>query len=76
MKTIDSRITIPESICGDEIVGYIASRYAISPQQVISQFMCQEGIMSDRQADADKVIVFEENEMAIIQDMGIRPMSN
>lgn len=70
---MDSKITIPKSVCNDEVVDYIASRYSISPQQVINQFMCQEGILRDPQGDGDKTISFEENEMEILRDMGIRP---
>lgn len=70
---MDSKITVPKSVCSDEVVDYIASRYSITPQQVISHFMCQEGILSERQSDNDTDISFEENEMAILRDMGIRP---
>ena len=70
---MDSKITVPKSVCSDEVIDYITSRYSITPQQVISHFMCQEGILGDRQNENDKTILFEENEMAILRDMGIRP---
>ena len=59
---MDSKITIPKSVCNDDVVDYIASRYSITPQQVINQFMCQEGILRYPQGDGDKTISFEENE--------------
>lgn len=70
---MDSKITISKSVCSDEVVDYIASRYSITPQQVIDHFMCQEGILRDRQSERDISIIFEENEMAILRDMGLRP---
>lgn len=70
---MDSKITIPESVCNDEVVDYIASRYSITPRQVITHFMCQEGILSHGKGNAIRKISFEENEMAILRDMGIRP---
>lgn len=70
---MDCKIVIPKSLCHDEVVDYIAARYAIIPQQVISHFMCQEGILTEQQSDNDTDISFEENEMAILRDMGIRP---
>lgn len=70
---MDSKITIPESVCSDEVVDYIAFRYSIAPQQVITHFMCQEGILNHGHTDAIRKISFEENEMAILRDMGIRP---
>lgn len=70
---MESKIVMPESICRDEVVDYIASRYSISPEQVIRHFMCQEGIMNVSTAGDDKSVYFEENEMEILRDMGIRP---
>lgn len=70
---MDSKITIPESVCSDEVVDYIASRYSITPQQVIERFMHQEGIIRDIHGERRIEIPFEENEMAILRDMGIRP---
>ena len=70
---MDSKITISKSVCNDEVVDYIASRYSITPQEVINHFMCQEGILKDWQDNGDKAISFEENEMAILRDMGLRP---
>lgn len=72
---MDSKITISKSVCHDEVVDYIASRYSITPQQVINHFMRQEGILINRQGIGDEAISFEENEMAILRDMGIRPSS-
>lgn len=70
---MESKITVPKSVCSDEVVDYIATRYAITPQQVINHFMCQEGILTEPQSDNYTDISFEENEMAILRDMGIRP---
>lgn len=68
---MESKILVPESLCHDDVVDYIATRYSISPGEVISHFMCQEGIIIGRPHDS--AIYFEENEMAILRDMGIRP---
>lgn len=73
IKAMDSKITISKTVCSDEVVDYIASRYSITPQQVINHFMRQEGILGDQPGVGDKTITFEENEMAILRDMGIRP---
>lgn len=70
---MDSKITISKTVCSDEVVDYIASRYSLTPQQVINHFMCQEGILMDCQGDGNQAIAFEENEMAILRDMGLRP---
>lgn len=70
---MDSRITISECICSDEVVDYIATRYSITPQQVISHFLYQEGVMAETTPDDKINLCFEENEMAILRDMGICP---
>ena len=68
-----SNITIPQWAYNEEVVEYIASRYSISPQQVINHFMCQEGILKYRTSAGEREFSFEENEMAILRDMGILP---
>lgn len=60
---MESKILVPESVCHDDVVDYIATRYSISPEEVISHFMCQEGIITDM--PNDRAICFEENEMEI-----------
>lgn len=70
---MDCKIAIPKSVCNDEVVDYIAGRYSITPQQVINHFMCQEGVIKDRTGVSDREISFEENEMAILRDMGLCP---
>lgn len=70
---MESKIVMPESVCHDEVIDYIASRYSISPEQVIRHFMCQDGIMNISTATEGKSVSFEENEMEILRDMGIRP---
>ena len=73
LKDMDSKITIPESVCSDEVVDYMASHYALTPQQFISQFLSQEGIIADSNFDKELNLRFEENEMAILRDMGLKP---
>lgn len=70
---MDCKIAIPKSVCHDEVVNYIAGRYSITPQQVINHFMYQEGVIKDRSDVSDREISFEENEMAILRDMGLCP---
>lgn len=57
---MESKILVSESVCHDDVVDYIATRYSISPEEVISHFMCQEGIIIGRPHDS--AIYFEENE--------------
>lgn len=68
-----SKIILPISVCSDEVVDYIASRYAITPQQVICHFLSQEGIITDYNYENMTDLCFEGNEMEILRDMGIRP---
>lgn len=70
---MDSKIMISESVCLDEVVDYLAARYSLTPGQVISHYLCQDGVMDESRVDGRPVIAFEENEMAILRDMGIRP---
>ena len=72
---MDSKIILPEAICHDEIVDYLAARYCITPEEVIVRFMWQEGIMKSMSIEGEMKVFFEENEMAILRDMGITPSS-
>lgn len=70
---MESKIMIPESVCHDEVVDYLAALYSLTPRQVVNQFLCQDGVMGDRPTGGSSAVAFEENEMAILRDMGIRP---
>lgn len=70
---MDSKILMSDSVCRDEVVDYIASRYSITPQQVIEHFLYLEGIITDTDSEYMLKFHFEENEIAILRDMGIRP---
>lgn len=71
---MESKIILPQTICEDEVIGYIASRYSSTPTDVIYQYMLQEGIIAN---DRDGCIScgLENNEMAILRDLGLRPSS-
>lgn len=70
---MESKILVSDAVCHDEVVDYIASRYSITPRQVISHFMRQDGVIKDPPDDNERKLSFEENEMAILRDMGICP---
>lgn len=70
---MESKIVMPESVCRDEVIDYMASRYSISPEQVIEHFMRQDGIINTSAIAEKGRRLFEENEMEILRDMGIRP---
>ena len=70
---MNSKIIISETVCHDEAVGYLALRYSILPEEVIRCYMLQEGIINREPDDDTRKISFEDNEMAILRDMGICP---
>lgn len=72
---MDCKVILPKAVCHDEIVAYLASRYRITPEEVIVRFMWQEGIMKSMSIEGEMKVSLEENEMAILRDMGITPSS-
>lgn len=70
IMTMDCKIVIPDSIYHDDVVEYMAIRYGLPPREVISHFLCQEGIIS--KPEDTGFPLFAENEMAILRDMGLR----
>lgn len=72
---MESKIILPRAVCEDEVIGYIASRYSSTPAGVIYQYMVQEGIIAANDRDGCIPYHLENNEMAILRDMGLRPSS-
>lgn len=72
---MESKIIIPQTICEDEVIGYIASRYSLTPTDVIYQYVLQEGIIAANDRDGCIPCHLENNEMAILRDIGLRPSS-
>ena len=68
-----SKVILPDSLCDDELVNYIALRYSITPTQVINLFLKQDGVIYDPDNADNPPLHLEENEMAIFRDMGIKP---
>lgn len=69
---MESKIIMPKTICEDEVIGYLAERYSSTPENVIKRYMQQEGIITS-QIDNTYKYNLEENEIAILRDMGLRP---
>lgn len=70
-----SKKILPRTVCEDEVIGYIASRYSSTPAGVIYQYMLQEGIITANDRNGCSPCRLENNEMAILRDMELRPSS-
>lgn len=71
---MNSKIIIPQDVCDDEIIAYLATRHHCLPQEIISRFLMQDKII--RQDSGNEGFApLEENEMEILRDMGLRPAS-
>lgn len=68
-----SKVILPDSLCDDELVNYIALRYSLTPTQVINLFLKQDGVICAPDNACNPTLHLEENEMAIFRDMGIKP---
>lgn len=72
---MESKIILPKSVCDDEVIDYIAHRYSSTPAAIISRYMQQEGIIAIDTGDDCGECHLEDNEMAILRDLGLRPSS-
>ncbi len=70
---MESKIVLPENICEDEVVDYLAQRYHTTPNRVIDRFLKQEGIITVTPNEGKPEFRLTPNEMEIFRDMGIRP---
>lgn len=68
-----SKVILPEKICEDEVIDYLAQRYHASPVQIITSFFEQEGIIHTAENKAHIKFKLMPNEMEILRDMGLRP---
>lgn len=42
---MESKVILPENICDDEVVDYLAQRYHTTPRQIITRYLEQDGII-------------------------------
>lgn len=70
---MDIKILLPQALCEDNVIGYIAQRYSSTPALILAQYMRQEGILKSVDNTAQIRYRLEDNEMAILRDMGLRP---
>lgn len=72
---MESRVVLPENICEDELVDYLAQRYHATPKRIVARFLEQDGIVAAAQNDVPVDFQLTPNEMEILRDMGLRPSS-
>lgn len=70
---MESKVIIPENVCEDEVVDYLAQRYHTTPSRIIRRFLEQDGIIPDSQNEIQAGFSLTPNEMEIFRDMGLRP---
>ena len=60
------KIAVPEELCADEAVCFIADRHHVSPQQLLSYFLYRE-IPANVMAPVRNAIPLEPNEIEILK---------
>ena len=68
---MESKVVLPENICDDEVVDYLAQRYHTTPSRVVARFLEQERIINTDERQPEFRLT--PNEMQIFRDMGMRP---
>lgn len=68
---MEQTIFIPDEIITDDVICYIAGRYHVDAESVVRQFLCQKGILMEEESG----FTLEENEIAILRDMGVENRS-
>lgn len=68
---MESKVVLPENICDDEVMDYLAQRYHTTPSRVVARFLEQEGIINTDERQPEFRLT--PNEMEIFRDMGMRP---
>ena len=69
---MESKVVLPENICEDKVVDYLAQRYHTTPSRVITRYLEQDGIITTPNEEQPEFRLTL-NEMEIFRDMGMRP---
>ncbi len=69
---MESKVVLPENICDDDVVDYLAQRYHTTPSRVVARFLEQEGIITITPNEEQFEFRLTPNEMEIFRDMGMR----
>lgn len=64
---MEQPIFIPDDIITDDVICYIAGRYHVDAEKVVRQFLFQKGTLIEEESG----FTLEENEIAILRDMGV-----
>lgn len=70
---MESKVVLPENICDDEVVDYLAQRYHTTPRRIIARYLEQNGIITTIPNEEQPEFWLTLNEMEIFMDMGLRP---
>lgn len=70
---MESKVVLPENICEDKVVDYLAQRYHTTPSRVIARYLEQDGIITTIPNGEQPEFRLTLNEMDIFRDMGMRP---
>ena len=69
-----AKIIIPQSLCDQEAIRYVAHRYGTSPEHVMEHYLVQDGIINPsgercRRDDFE----LTPNELELFRDLGVQP---
>ena len=69
-----AKIIIPQALCQQEAIIYVARRYGTTPEHVMEHYLVQDGIIKPS-ADLCKRDNFElaPNEIELFRDLGVKP---
>lgn len=65
---MEQSISITTNLIKDDVVRYIAGRYHVDAERVVRQFLLQKGSLTE---ETEFGFTLEENEIAILRDMGV-----
>ena len=66
---MEKKNDIPEKLYADEAVRFIASRYRVTTQEVVRDFLVQSGIVPDERVKETSGFRLEDNEIEIIKGL-------
>lgn len=68
-----AKIIIPQELCEQEAIRYVAHRYGTTPERVMVHYLVQDGIINSSEASIDDGFDLTPNEIELFRDLGVQP---
>ena len=70
---METKIIMPKDLCEEEAIRFVARRYNTTPEEVLSHYLKQTGVVGPDCSTTVDDYELTTNELALLCDLGARP---